>query len=100
MVIAPGLLLGSSSHTDLKLVLDATNLSPKRTWDTSKVEVKGSAWGVKAPTKPPTALGFLPRALRSNSSSPSRGRATSEPRSMVGSGSRERAPEELLVVIP
>lgn len=41
---ATGLTLPAFGTTDLQLTLDTNNLDPATTWDTSVVQVKGSAW--------------------------------------------------------
>ncbi len=44
-ITAPGLTFGSFGTTDLELTLDKNALDTSTSWDTSKVTVKGSAWG-------------------------------------------------------
>lgn len=46
-VTATGLTFPAHGTIDLKLTLDTNNLDTGSTWDTSKVQVKGGAWGWK-----------------------------------------------------
>lgn len=43
-ITAPGLVIPAFGTTDLMLTLDTNNLDAGHTWDTSLVQVKGSAW--------------------------------------------------------
>jgi hypothetical protein len=43
-VTAPGVSLPAFGTTDLQVVIDTTKLDTATAWDTSKVQIKGSAW--------------------------------------------------------